>query len=384
MKLLRIIKSLNPELGGPVHGIKNITPALSKLSIETTLLTLDSPEDPWIADYDGTVTALGDGQGVYGYSASLKPWLHQHVKNYDAVILHGIWEYPPLAAYRICKKNKIPYYIYTHGMLDPWFKERYPLKHLKKWLYWPWGTYRILRDAKAVFFTSQEEMIQARKSFWLYKCNEVVVKYGITKPCFDSDSAKEQFSTLFPNLESKKILLFLSRIHPKKGLDLLLNALGQVIQESPDLHLIIAGPPEDKIYVETLKRLIHQLNLGLHVTWTGMLEGNLKWGAFLKADLFVLPSHQENFGISVAEALSCKVPVLITDKVNIWREIKEDQAGLISQDNVESLIQALKEWTHLDKNMLANIKDKAYDSFLKRFEIKESAKFLTDLFTTET
>jgi hypothetical protein len=92
------------------------------------------------------------------------------------------------------------YFVFPHGMLDPWFKRTYPFKHLKKWLYWPWAEYRVLRDAQAVLFTCEEEKRLARESFWLYRCNERVVTLGIARPSGDTTAQRELFLAAIPGM----------------------------------------------------------------------------------------------------------------------------------------------------------------------------------------
>jgi glycosyltransferase involved in cell wall biosynthesis len=189
-------------------------------------------------------------------------------------------------------------------MLDPWFKRTYPFKHLKKWAYWPWANYRVLRDAKAVLFTTEQERQLARQSFWLYQADEVVVGYGTSAPPGAAEKQRELFLSSFPHLRGQLILLFLSRIHPKKGVDLLIEAFAASAPRDWGLQLVIAGP--DQVgWQSKLQHRAVELGIADLITWPGMLTGDLKWGAFRAAHLFCLPSHQENFGIVVAEALAC-------------------------------------------------------------------------------
>ena len=138
-------------------------------------------------------------------------------------------------------------------MLDPWFKRTYPLKHLKKLLYWRWAEYRVLRDAKAVLFTSDEERRLARKSFALYRCNEVMVNYGTAAPEIQLPGAREDFLSAFPQLRGQNLLLFLGRMHEKKGCEELIRAFAEF--ENPALHLVLAGPCANDGYMRRLKRL---------------------------------------------------------------------------------------------------------------------------------
>jgi hypothetical protein len=128
---------------------------------------LDVPSDPWVQASKFKVHALGPAVLGYGFSSRLVPWLRAHAHEYDAVIVNGLWEYIGFATWRALAGGSTPYFVFTHGMLDPWFKHTYPLKHLKKWLYWPWGEYRVLRDACRVIFTCEDERLLARESFWL-------------------------------------------------------------------------------------------------------------------------------------------------------------------------------------------------------------------------
>ena len=117
------------------------------------IASTDDPAEPWLKSQHLNIHPLGPGRSYYRYAPRLLPWLRQHAKDYDAVIVNGLWQYTTHATWRALNKGSVPYYVFTHGMLDPWFKRTYPLKHLKKWLFWPWADYRALRDAKAVFFT---------------------------------------------------------------------------------------------------------------------------------------------------------------------------------------------------------------------------------------
>ncbi|MGH9594660.1 MAG: glycosyltransferase, partial [Bryobacteraceae bacterium] len=248
-------------------------------------LTLDAADAPWNRDFPLPLHALGTGRAGYGYAPGVIPWLVKHSSDYDLIVVNGLWQFGSYAVWRATRRTGGPYVVFPHGMLDPWFKRHYPLKHLKKWLYWPWAEYRVLRDAKAVLFTSEEERLEARKSFWLYRCREEVPGFGIEPPP-SVDGAL--FRRKFPELEGKRLLLFLGRFHEKKGCDLLLRAFQRVLgQNRPELHLVMAGPT-DNSYAAEMVRLSRELGLEKRVTWTGMLSGDLKWSAFRAAETFLL------------------------------------------------------------------------------------------------
>lgn len=140
---------------------------LARRGHKIDIVVLDDPGAPWLVDADLTIHPLGRGRTSYCYSPKLLPWLREHGDNYDCVIVNGLWQYLSFATWRRYAGSPIPYYVFPHGMLDPWFKRTYPLKHLKKWCYWPWAEYRVLRDARAVIFTSEQERTEARESLSL-------------------------------------------------------------------------------------------------------------------------------------------------------------------------------------------------------------------------
>ncbi len=381
MKILHIIPSVDPKGGGPMEGVKQYGGVSIKLGHTVEVATLDDPKEAFLADYPLKVYALGPGNTSYRYSPKFTPWLIAHARDYDAIIINGLWQYHGFGSWRVLSRMKVPYFVFTHGMLDPWFKHTYPLKHLKKWLYWPWAEYRLLRDAEAVLFTCEEERILARKSFWLYKVREAVINYGAGTPPKNSDSLKAIFLTAYPQLKDKRVLLFLSRIHEKKGCDLLIAAFAKVATLSESLHLVMAGPCHNSL-IDELKQQANELGISNRITWPGMLQGDMKWGAFYTSEAFVLPSHQENFGIAVAEALGCGLPVLISDKVNIWREIQQDGAGIVNSDSLEGTVKTLQDWLALDDISQRKMALQAKASFEQRFTVEAMTSSLLNVIKT--
>ena len=377
MNILHAIQSTDPSRGGPIEGIGQIIIATLGRQ-QHHIVTLDSPDAPHLASLGLPVTALGPGS-VLGYSAALVPWLRSNMSRFDLVVIHGLWRYISFGTWRALRESPTPYLVMPHGMLDPWFKQRYPLKHAKKWMFWPWTEYRVLRDAKAVVFTCDEERRLARKSFWLYRCNERVGTVGISGPNVNLAQARERFFLAFPPLRDKRIFLFLGRVHEKKGCDLLIRAFAEVAARDAKLHLVMAGPCHDGLD-SRLKAIAANNGLSHRVTWAGMLTGEMKWGAFAASEAFVLPSHQENFGIAVAEALACALPVVISNKVQIWREIDQDQAGLVGDDTLEGTKEALSRWLGLDPDKRAGMALHARRCFETRFNSRRYAKVMTRIF----
>ena len=368
---------MNPAGGGPAESIRRSGLALQAQGHEVTVASLDPPNAPWLEGFELPVHALGTTPTGYGKCPGYVPWLHQHAGDFDAVIVSGLWQYQGYGARQALRGSSTPYFVFPHGMLDPWFKRRHPLKHLKKWLYWPWGEYRVLRDAAAVLFTCEQERSLARESFWLYRANERVVRYGTAAPTGDPELQRQQFLAAHPELAGKRLVLFLGRIHPKKGCDLLLQAFAEACSGDSPCHLVIAGPAEDT-YLAELQNLAEKLGIARQVSWTGMLERDQKWGALHAAEVFVLPSHQENFGIAVAEAMASSKAVLISNQVNIWQEIQEARAGLVAPDTREGTVTLLTNWLRLTVDERAAMGQRARQCFADCFEIGKAATHLVE------
>lgn len=379
MKILRSIHTVNPAIGGPIESVRQSSALLAQRGHQVEIVTLDLPDDPWTRDLPVPLHALGESRRGYGYSRQFVPWLRARAQDYDVVIVQGIWQYSSFGVWRALSGSKTPYVVFPHGMLDPWFKRTYPLKHVKKLLYWTLAESRVLRDAAAVLFTSEEERRLARESFPFYRCREMVVNYGTAAPEMDLAVAREEFLERWPEARDKRVLLFLSRLHEKKGCDLLLEAFAKVRRE--DLHLVIAGPPADESYRARLEQLVARLfpTGDAPVTFTGMLRDAAKWGAFAAADAFVLPSHQENFGLAVAEALACGTPVLISNRVNIWREIVGDGAGLAEDDTLEGTERLLARWLGLSEEEKGAMRIATRRCFALRFELERAVDHLLEV-----
>jgi glycosyltransferase involved in cell wall biosynthesis len=289
------------------------------------------------------------------------------------VFLDGIWQYNLYAAHRALAGTQIPWAIFTHGMLDPYFKERYPLKHIKKAIYWHAVLRKIMRDAYAVLFTCEEEKILARLSFSPYSVRETVVPYGTFGPDCDLAAASEEFLARWPHLRGKRLALALGRIHPKKATDILIEAFAATLGKDAEWQLVIAGP--DQIgWQKELEVLAARLGIADRITWAGMIEGSLKWGAFSASEVFVIPSHQENFGIVVAEAQACGLPVIMSNKVNIWREVMSYWAGLVGEDTIEATTASLHRWSELTAEEIATLRLHSKKCFHELFDFNITSK----------
>jgi glycosyltransferase involved in cell wall biosynthesis len=301
-----------------------------------------------------------------------------------------MWQHCGYAVWRTMR-GRVPYLVFPHGMLDPYFKRASAAKHLKKWLYWLAVEYWVLRGARLTLFTSETEAEQAKQSFWLHRWKPRVIPYGAVPPpgeagdgC-DSNSAagfevrREAFLAACPAVRGRRYLLFLGRIDPKKGCDLLVDAFVKLAGRGADLDLVMAGPDAANWRAE-LMRGAGAAGMADRIHWPGMLQGDTKWGAFYGCEAFVLPSHQENFGVAVAEALACGRPVLLSDKVNIASEIARDGAGMIELDTAAGVARLLQHWIDLPAEERGEMAKRARECFRARYDMRENAKTIARLF----
>jgi glycosyltransferase involved in cell wall biosynthesis len=377
MRILHIIGTLNPESGGPTESVR-ILLSYGPIGYTGEVVTLDSPDAAYLKDFPFPIHALGPQTSTYGYNAKLVPWLIANRDRFDGVVVNGLWQYCGFAAWRAIRGHK-PYVVFTHGMLDPYFRHAFPMKHLKKWLYWLPIEYWVLRGAYRVLFTCQAEKELAEKSFSIWKWNPFVVPYGATAPVGDIAAMKEVFFTKCPAVRGKRYLLYLGRIHQKKGCDLLINAFVKFAHQDPDLHLVMAGP-DQKDWRKKLEEPVIAAGLTDRIHWPGLVRGDEKWGAFSGCEAFILPSHQENFGIAVAEALACSKPALLADKVNIAPEIQDDGAGYMESDTLAGTEALLQRWFQTTPEKRHAMELQASATFKARYDMGENAKAIIGLF----
>jgi glycosyltransferase involved in cell wall biosynthesis len=391
MKILRLIASMDPLTGGPCQGIRNSITELAKTGVHNEVVCLDAPMAPFLGKDSFIIHALGPGKSPWHYSAKLIPWLTANLLRFDVLIVHGLWLFPSYAAHiarqkvnKQASKNselKLPgLFIMPHGMLDPYFQEATSrrLKSLRNWLYWNLIENKVIRDADGILFTSLTELMLARQSFSPYQPRqEINVGYGIQPPPTYSATMQTAFAEHCPILNGAPYLLFMGRIHKKKGVDLLIQAYAEIIKQkrrtspSPP-KLVIAGPGLDTAYGKEIQKIVAEAaDLKDRVLFPGMLSGSAKWGGLFGCEALVLPSHQENFGIVVAEALACGKPVLISNQVNIWREIEAGEGGLVADNTLIGTQRLLEQWLTFTPDNKKTMGEKAKSTFERHFAIKQ-------------
>lgn len=379
---------MNPKGGGPAQGIRNSIPEMKKLGVENEVVCFDDSQADYLEKDDFVIHTLGKAKTALGYNKKLIPFLLENFHCFDAVVIHGLWMFHSYATLNAWKKyknaNKIfpKLFVMPHGMLDPYFqkaKER-KLKAIRNWFYWKLIENKVINDADGILFTCEEELRLAREPFCPYKPKrELNIGYGIQPPPAFSEKMTIAFAEKVPAWNGKPFILFLSRIHQKKGVDLLIKAYNKLQTDTTSPlrrageglpQLVIAGSLESN-YAKDMQNLTEN---NKNILFAGMLSGDNKWGAFYNCKCFVLPSHQENFGIAIVEAMACRKPVLITNKVNIWREIESEGGGLIANDTEEEIYKQLKKFLSLSEKEKTEMGENAFFAYQKHFSIEKAAE----------
>jgi glycosyltransferase involved in cell wall biosynthesis len=337
-----------------------------------------------------TIHTPGEGKGSWYYSPRFLPWLRENLTRFDIVIIHGLWQFHGYAVQKIFRQlkkrggNKLPaLFIMPHGMLDPYFQSvpGRKLKAIRNRYYWKLIENKTVNGADGILFTCLEEQRLASMPFRpYYPKKEAVAGLGVQEPPFFVENMQKAFLEKCPSVMNSNYLLFLGRIDEKKGVDLLVeaykNLAGKYAGKEKQLPmLVIAGPGQDTPYGEKIKQIVASSSLiRSSVAFTGMLKGDAKWGAFYCAEAFVLPSHQENFGIALVEAMACGTPVLISNKVNIWQEVNKARAGLVEDDTAAGTCLLLEGWDKLSTEERGLMGSGARQCFEKQFSVEMAAR----------
>jgi len=286
-----------------------------------------------------------DGYGIlyfckqsefYKVSLPLRRWLKQHVRDYDAVHIHALFSFSSVAAARCARRSGVPYIIRPLGVLNRWGMEN--RRKLLKALSFRFVERPVLRHAAAMHYTSNAERLEAGQSG--ATAPAAVIPLGIEMTGFQNLPGPESFLERFPRAKGRTLALFLSRLDVKKGLDLLLPAFAESRKSHPSVMLVIAGDGGQS-YVAGLHDRAAQLGLEGDIVWAGFLSGEDKLSAFAAATVFVLPSHSENFGIALVEAMAAGLPCLTTPGVAVSDDIRERDAGLVAAAEAKPLFEAM-------------------------------------------
>ncbi|TAE60336.1 MAG: glycosyltransferase [Nostocales cyanobacterium] len=345
MKILQIVPSISLIYGGPSQMILGLSPALAKAGTKVTILTTNTNGDSGQESLDVPLNLpiQQDGYEIiyfrcapfrrYKFSVDLLKWLKDNAKDFDIAHLHALYSPVISAAAMICRQQNIPYILRPLGTLDP--ADLQKKKQLKKIYTALWERANIA-GAAAIHFTSEQEA-KVSERFGV-NTKDLVIPLGV----IPQQKSEEDVRIKLGIPEDKTLILFMSRIEPKKGLDLLIPALNQLLKMGFDFHFVLAGTnPQDPSYEDKIKDEITNSPLKECTTMTGFVTGKTKIGLLQTADLFVLPSYYENFGIAVAEAMVAGTPVVISDQVHIYQQIIDSESGWVGKTDVNSIVNLL-------------------------------------------
>jgi len=348
MRVLQIVPSVSLVYGGPSQMVLSLSSALAKEGVKVTLITTNSNGDTGQPPLDVPIgePVIQDGYQVlyfrcspfrrYKFSLGLLFWLTKHAQNFDIAHIHALFSPVSTAAATIARWQGLPYILRPLGTLDPADLRK---KALLKQVYGRLWEKPNLIGAAGVHFTSAEEGRISERFGSTTK--DLVIPLGVELPPNVSPSGKVRKELNIAG--DLPLILFMSRIDPKKGLDLLIPALETLLNEGLGFHFVLAGSnPQNPVYEKGIQDRIKSSKLGERTTITGFVRGALKWGLLQEADLFVLPSDYENFGIAVAEAIACSTPVVISRGVYIWEDIEKANAGWVTPSDLQALTTTLR------------------------------------------
>ena len=344
MHILHVVPSLGPLRGGPSFTARALVSGLARAGIAVDIATTDDNGPGRLQVLLGQPQSEG---GVsywyfarqtrfYTVSWPLARWLDSHVAEYDLVHIHALFSFASLAAAACAARHRVPYIVRPLGTLSRW-----GMRHRRPWLKqisWQLFERHVLARAAAIHYTSEQERVEAAELGYDYRA--VVISNPVEIDQTAVVLNRGELRRRYPQLAQRTIVLFLARLDPKKGFDLLLPAFAQAHAQRPDLALIIVGDG-DPAYVASLRAEAVRIGVAEHVVWAGFLAGDAKLAALADADLFVLPSYSENFGNAVVEALACGLPVVISDQVGVQQEVSAAKAGLVVPCQVADLAAAI-------------------------------------------
>lgn len=381
MRILHLIATLDRESGGPAQACLEMARAVAArghdVAIRTTNWAMNGVEP-----VPTNVPLQQDGVNVTYFpvhfprvwkpSLAMAAALRRDLSRFDVVHLHSLYMFHDWLGGRLCRQMAVPYIVRPHGMLDPYIRKRHRgRKRLVELLF----QNRVLRHAAAIHYTSDVEREISQPFDGGAPAR--IVPLGVNLAGFDSLPPAERFHDRFPETRGRRIVLFLSRLHFKKGLDLLIPAFARAAADDPSLHLAIAGPDDGML--DQCKAWARRDGIPDKVTFTGMLRGDDKLAAFAAASLFTLPSYSENFGIAVVEAMAAGLPVVISDQVNIWREIQQGGGALVVRCDENKLSQAMSAVLS-DATLAADMAHKARETVHRLYRWDNVAAALEEMY----
>jgi len=346
LKILHVIANLAPRYGGPAKACFEMARAMADQGHAVSIYTTNQ-DGPGELDAPLDKPVIKDGVEIryfpiqqprfWGCSMPLARALRRDIHRFDIAHISSLYLFHNMVAGHYCRKYSVPYLIRPHGTLDPFLYNRHRLrKSVMELLF----DRRNIKNADAIHFTAEEERTLASR--YVFQTPGIVVPLGLDLSEYEKLPNRGAFRSRYPEIDDKRILLFFGRLNFKKGLDILVRASAEVARARNDVHLVFAGP-DNEGYGDKIKTWLKEEGILDRATFTGMLLGDDKLAVLRDADLFVLPSYSENFGISVVEAMACGLPVVISDKVNIWREVAAGGAGRVAPCDADRFAEIMLE-----------------------------------------
>jgi glycosyltransferase involved in cell wall biosynthesis len=338
---LNVTAHLDDRFGGMTTSLPPFCHALESTGrYRSELAAFCSPDEVQSGSQSTHIFPLGRVRWML--DAALRNRLAGLIRQAAAVHIHGIWQEHIFMASSLASANRKPYLVSAHGMLEPW---AFRSKGWKKRLYWEIVEKQHFRSAhclRALTFAEREQYRELG-----LRAPVAVIPNGVTVP---ASISAEPFWQLYPGLREKKILLFLGRLHPKKGVHLLCDTWTRLRRDFPDAHLVLAGPDSEGL-AAALSEKLNQSGAGSQVTFTGMLRGDQKWAALAAASVFLLPSYSEGFSVAALEAMGAGAPVILSAQC-YFPEVLEYGCGWVIEPEPASLENALRECLELPAERL--------------------------------
>ncbi|MGE3316417.1 MAG: glycosyltransferase [Planctomycetaceae bacterium] len=329
MKPLFVVGGLYSEANGVARIMRDLAAALGRRGTPVTVYGAECFGRRSIGHIferpSRWISARGFWFGGLSWSPQLKELLREGIREADVVHNHSIWMLPNSYSSRIALSTKKPVVITAHGTLEEW-----AIRHSgwKKRIAGKLFQNHDLHSADCIHVNSEAE-IDGVRAYGL-KSPVAIIPNGIHLPDFDPLPSAEEFHAAYPATRGRKILLFMARLHVKKGLEHLMQAWSRMHAEFPDWHLVVAGP--DCGLEQRAREIATEVGLENSVTFTGNLNGLIRLSALAAADVFALPSFSEGFSMAVLEALACRIPALITPGCNFREATKAGAAVEVSPD----------------------------------------------------
>ncbi|MBT4530468.1 MAG: glycosyltransferase [Phycisphaerae bacterium] len=376
MKIVHYFPTTRLTEGGTVRAAIDFCSVLARRGHDIVWLTCDDTDvpDSWKNKEQNTptITLLGSLQKAGKRLTNKQIAMAGEVmKSADVAHIHAMWMPSNPQVAKACDSVGTPWVLSIHGMLDDWCMDQ---RGLKKQFYLATAGRIMLRGANTFLSTAEEEKRQASR--WLKHDNVAVIPYIVDLEPYKELPTPEEAIEAFGQSDCPTVL-FLSRVHEKKSIETLIDSTALLKEKGKQIRVLIAGTGEDA-YVASLKTRAESAGVSEDIIFLGMVVGDLKLSLYAMADVFALPTQQENFGLVYPEALLCGTPVIGTKGTDIWRELEEGGA-VIAPRTPEAFADAI-DLLCSDKSKLQELGVRGRNQMLKWLDTESVAKRYEELY----